>query len=109
MLRGEITLEASHQRKIRSWDSCSKENRPCGPLVDMKIDGPHDCEYFVVESAKHALHEDSGEKYDKDRNRLARHMNDMLWRLDGKRNMGTNQDTVPTSHKQPLSSLLHIG
>lgn len=58
-------------------------------MVDMKVVGPFDCEFFVMESAPTANHSDSGNKYWKDRNKLGRHMNDMLWYLEKKSNPPT--------------------
>lgn len=93
-LRGETILEASCQRKLLASNQTTQKAGPGGPKVDFKINGPHKCKYFVNESAPHTKHPDFGAKYRHDRNKIGRHLNDMMWRLESKTKMETHMGSA---------------
>ncbi|KAL9033634.1 MAG: hypothetical protein Q9180_005843 [Flavoplaca navasiana] len=73
-LRGEITLESSFQRKQQSHASLDMKSPQRGKQADMKVMGPYECEYYVVESAPTANHHQSGQKFHQDKRKLGRHL-----------------------------------
>lgn len=76
--RGEITLEASFQRKQLAGNRTTQKSGPRSLLVDFKITGPYDCEYFINELAPYTPYNNFGTKYRHDRHKLARHLNNMI-------------------------------
>ena len=61
----------------------------------------------MEESAPNASHSDSGAKYDKDRNKLAGHLKDMLWRLEAETNLAAQRDPSKFQLLGSLTTGLH--
>ena len=109
--RGETTLEASFQRKLLNGRRTVEKAGPRGTLVDFKINGPFRHEYFVNESAPHVTHEDHDPEYQHYKKKLARHMNDMMWRLESETHMKNIQllGSLTTGLRWSVYGMTHQG
>ncbi|KAL9597962.1 MAG: hypothetical protein Q9219_004793 [cf. Caloplaca sp. 3 TL-2023] len=67
-----------HVQDMRLLRYVSKD-RPRGSYVDLKMVGPHQCEYFVMDSAPRTSQSSSGSEYDTDKGKTLRHLHDEFW------------------------------